>query len=1076
MWSRCSKLIIAFLLAELALIEPPLLQAGGYDQGQQAGQDLLNRFQSPSTLQQKLPTIPNYSDAARDQQLGNPYYSQDPITTRGAITQFQHDTTKALNVPQGVAGQATSTIRNRAASPWAWTFGTSSSVLKQMQSHIPPGVSIQQGCQPQQYCAIPSTATSVTQTCNVTQTLQTATCTDQYTLQTQPDGTQIEVHQDGCASYKQPPWWQLSGTCQDPQSTPNCRTYQTLVTQTMRLCTDHYLDVRIAQIGTEIHLQTQDRSPSGGFHGNCESDHTDWWHDLAIYPADQLPDPPSFTVSASGSGCSSGTTTLTGIDALAHNLITCPSIGAQRPTLSWTVPVFQTACHACWTTEQTFANTITSSNNCQTLENQGCTLSGQQCLDQSCTQLTRTYSCPGPTDQTTCNQWQDYLLCSTCIPDPPGPPRCIDTSYPANGDFSSAAAAMEGDVTLSRDREAAVQIFPGDQSWCTQNPINDCCAEGADAAGNLRTAITVMGYTFRTTQAAIGAYYLYTDFEYFRLVAQNSSIFRAALNLNDVIGDYIASVIQDMLPEAAGESAAADMIAYFQPYLVAVQLLWMAIQMLTACSPKSLDTATKIDLKLCHRVGSWCEVSLLLFCSETIVGYCCFHTVLARIIQEQGRDQLGLSWGGPKQPNCGGLSVEQLSRIDFSQIDLSEYIDDLKDRMRWPDATDTTSKQNNTSKLPLADSVQHSIAGYGSLGDRIQNAIATPPPPPNTLTLSLIINGSGTITASPGGSCSASCSVTIPSNTPIMLTATPAAGWSFLNWSNACSGIDPCTITPTTPITVTAIFDTVQVALTAMVGIGGTVVSSPSGISCNNATCTSLFDLGTTVTLTATPANATWYFVGWNGDCSGTGTCALTLNMPHQAGAVFFQIAQIVTFSVNTTFPAPANVPITWTTNTIHGTPPIQYQYTREDNGSSTIVQDWGPTSTYTWMTNSTSVGIHRLQVLVRSNGSTAPYEDWRITDPFTILPPLQVTGITPSNGARNAVITTTISGQSFRMGDTITLSGNGITISGISVLSDSQIQATFTIDIAAAPGPRNLTITDPAGVSATLPGGFTVF
>lgn len=1076
MWSRCSKLVIAFLLAELALIEPPLLQAGGYDSGQQAGQDLLNRFQSPSTLQQNLPTIPHYSDTARDQQLVNPYYSQDPITTPDAVTQFQHDTTNALNVPQGVSGQATSTLRNRAASPWSWTFGTSSSVLKQMQSRIPPGASIQQGCQPQQYCAIPSTATSVTQTCNVTQTLQTATCTDQYTLQTQPDGTQIKVYHNGCASYEQPPWWRLSSTCQDPPNTPNCRTYQTLVSQTMPLCTDHSLSVRIAQIGTEIHLQTQDRNPRNVPHVNCEPDHTDWWHDLAIYPVDQLPDPPSFTVSASGADCSSNTATLTGVGALAHNLITCTADGAQRPTLSWTVPVFETTCHACWTSESTFANTITSSNTCQTLENQGCTLSGQQCLDQSCTQLTRTYTCPGPTDQTTCNQWQDYLLCSTCIPDPPGPPKCIDTSYPANGDFINAAAAMEGDVTLSRDREAATQIFPGDQSWCTQNPLNDCCAEGGPAAGSLRTAITGLGYAHTAAQVAIGGYYLYTSFQYFQVVSQVYGIFHAASHLSSLVNSVIVDFIQNALFEALGLEFMLFMIEWVIPYLWAIKLIWMAIEMLTACSQTSLETSTKRDLKLCHEVGDWCNVSLLLFCAETIVGYCCFHTLLARIIQEQGRDQLGLGWGGAEQPNCGGLSVEQLSRIDFSRIDLSEYITDLQNRMQWPNATGTARIQGSTSALPLTNYIQQSIARFGSLGTRIQNAIAIPPPPPNTLTLSLLINGSGTITVSPGGSCSASCNITIPRNTPLTLTATPSAGWNFLSWSNACSGATPCTVTLTTPATVTAVFDTTQVALTAMVGSGGTVVSSPPGISCNNATCTSLFDPGTTVTLTATPADTTWHFVGWNGDCSGTGTCALTLNMPHQAGAVFYQIAQIVTFSVDTTFPVPANSPITWTTTTIHGTPPIQYQYTREDNGISTIVQNWGPTSTYTWMTDSTSIGTHRLQVLVRSNGSTAPYEDWRITDPFTILPPLLVTAITPNTSAKGGVITATIFGQSFRTGDTVTLSGNGITISGVSVFSDNQIQATFTIDVAATPGPRDLTITDPTGISATLPGAFTVF
>jgi len=836
------------------------------------------------------------------------------------------------------------------------------------------------------------------------------------------------------------------------------------------------LDVRIAQIGTEIHLQTQDRNPSGVPHVNCESDHTDWWHDLAIYPIDQLPDPPSFTVSASGSGCTSGTTTLTGINALAHNLITCGSVGAQRPTLSWTVPVFQTACHTCWTTEQTFANTITSSNDCQTLENQGCTLSGQQCLDPSCTQLTRTYSCPGPTDQTACNKWEDYLLCSTCIPDPPGPPKCTDTSYPANGDFSSAAAAMEGDVTLSRDREAAAQIFPGDQSWCTQNLINDCCSEGGEAAGNLRTIITMARTTLTAASTAVGAYYLYTDFEYFQLVTQNSGIFSAATNLTDIVGDFIESIIQDALSEALGEEMAAYMAGYVVPGLQVIMAVWMVIQMLTACSASSLDTATKIDLKLCHEVGDWCSVSLLLFCAETTVGYCCFHTVLARIIQEQGRDQLGLGWGGPKQPNCGGLSVEQLSRIDFSKVDLSEYIADLQDRMRWPDSTFTAKKQSDTTALPLIDSIQHTIANYGSLGARVQNAIATPPPPPNTLTLSLLLNGSGTITVSPGSSCSASCNVTVPANTPLTLTATPAAGWSFLSWSNACSGAAPCTLTLATPATVTATFDTTQIAFTVIVGTGGTVISSPPGISCNNATCTHLFDPGTTVTLTVTLTDATWTFVGWNGDCSGTGSCTLWLNVPHQAGAAFYQIAQIVTFLADTTFPTPAGVPITWTTTTVHGTPPIQYQYTREDNGSSTVVQNWSTTSQYRWTTDATSVGTHRLQVLVRSNGSTAPQEDWRITDPFTILAPLQVTGITPSSGARNTIVTVTISGQGFRAGDTVTLSGNGIAISGVSILSDSQIQATFTIDIAATTGLRNLTITDPSGISATLPNAFTVF
>ena len=57
---------------------------------------------------------------------------------------------------------------------------------------------------------------------------------------------------------------------------------------------------------------------------------------------------------------------------------------------------------------------------------------------------------------------------------------------------------------------------------------------------------------------------------------------------------------------------------------------------------------------------------------------------------------------------------------------------------------------------------------------------------------------------------------------------------------------------------------------------GGTVTSSPAGISCGS-TCGASFPTGTTVTLTASPA-AGATFSGWSGACSGTGPCTLTLS------------------------------------------------------------------------------------------------------------------------------------------------------------------------------------------------------
>jgi hypothetical protein len=49
-----------------------------------------------------------------------------------------------------------------------------------------------------------------------------------------------------------------------------------------------------------------------------------------------------------------------------------------------------------------------------------------------------------------------------------------------------------------------------------------------------------------------------------------------------------------------------------------------------------------------------------------------------RILHEQGRGQAGLNWGEPESPQCRGFTVEELSRIDFSNLNLSEIFEDLK--------------------------------------------------------------------------------------------------------------------------------------------------------------------------------------------------------------------------------------------------------------------------------------------------------------------------------------------------------------------------------------------------------------
>src|SRR5438067_13809564 len=99
----------------------------------------------------------------------------------------------------------------------------------------------------------------------------------------------------------------------------------------------------------------------------------------------------------------------------------------------------------------------------------------------------------------------------------------------------------------------------------------------------------------------------------------------------------------------------------------------------------------------------------------------------------------------------------------------------------------------------------------------------------------------------------------------------------FQGWGGACTGTGVCTVRLAADTVVTASFAlrpaTLQV--TRQGSGSGTVTSNPGGISCGTD-CSEPYPIGTTVTLTATPAGAS-SFRGWGGACSATGVAWVRL-------------------------------------------------------------------------------------------------------------------------------------------------------------------------------------------------------
>ncbi|MDH5179522.1 MAG: conjugal transfer protein TraN [Gammaproteobacteria bacterium] len=109
---------------------------------------------------------------------------------------------------------------------------------------------------------------------------------------------------------------------------------------------------------------------------------------------------------------------------------------------------------------------------------------------------------------------------------------------------------------------------------------------------------------------------------------------------------------------------------------------------LDQCTADEQRLALARQAGLCHYVGSYCSNSTFFGCVSRTETHCCFKSKLGRIIQEQGRVQLGLDWGIPQAPKCDGLTVVQLHALDFSQIDFSEFYADAYANAIGPNSTD----------------------------------------------------------------------------------------------------------------------------------------------------------------------------------------------------------------------------------------------------------------------------------------------------------------------------------------------------------------------------------------------------
>ena len=147
---------------------------------------------------------------------------------------------------------------------------------------------------------------------------------------------------------------------------------------------------------------------------------------------------------------------------------------------------------------------------------------------------------------------------------------------------------------------------------------------------------------------------------------------------------------------SALSSASQGYYVNFNPYVFAANMAVTVIEEMGQCSADEVVLAMHRGQDLSVYVSEACieEVPITNTCIAYRDNYCSFNGVLGKIINQQGKAQLGDDFS-----SCSGLSTEQIASIDFTKINFSEFTGLLMQQ-----ATTNLPQNIGANYLPLESS------------------------------------------------------------------------------------------------------------------------------------------------------------------------------------------------------------------------------------------------------------------------------------------------------------------------------------------------------------------------------------
>lgn len=327
----------------------------------------------------------------------------------------------------------------------------------------------------------------------------------------------------------------------------------------------------------------------------------------------------------------------------------------------------------CWQFETPLScSQGTDADECAPLVAAGCTQASTACRQVdattgTCALTENTYACPvAAGTSVTASNCPSNVFCLNG--------SCFNTSYTNDSDFarsmSLTEAAREAGVYLDTNN---LQVFKGEANSCRDRLFTNCCSSNGSGAGMSNQSL------FGTGSRLVYDVLMNADNRDFLYQGLSALLTSGGFSGSFTSYGVTVAVNGTALPAGSAVMYAGDsVVVAFDPWSLAIAVVIYAIMSLSSCNDSEAKLAMKEGAGLCHTIGSYCSDCISLFgscisCIEHTTGKCCFNSRLARIINEQGRQQFGRGWGSPEGPDCSGFSIAQLQAMDFSKMDLTEF-------------------------------------------------------------------------------------------------------------------------------------------------------------------------------------------------------------------------------------------------------------------------------------------------------------------------------------------------------------------------------------------------------------------